>query len=263
MLFQRPKTINVDSREGLDAALASGSAAQIVVEGDEDLLAYAEQRAAGDPSATVRAERETTVTVSQPNVFINGSEARAFASETVRGPSSSPPEALNARRRRSRGSMPVLGAGTAAVLGLGMVALIGGSLLLRPGATLAPRITTGNATSEEMSHLGSPPEHGSADMSSTTPPVPRPAAPAAPQGPPSEPGKGPEGVAAEGFSASALAPLAWPFVAVVAVIAMFFIIRQALAGGRNVEVSWKVTEKVAGKVIITRGAPARRSARAV
>lgn len=49
-----------------------------------------------------------------------------------------------------------------------------------------------------------------------------------------------------------LKELAWPAVAVVAIIALFLIARQAISGDRNVEIGWKVTEKVTGRVIITK-----------
>jgi hypothetical protein len=59
------------------------------------------------------------------------------------------------------------------------------------------------------------------------------------------------------FAGSSSAPqvlqsLAWPAVVIVAIIALFLIARQAIAGGRNVEISWKVTEKVKGRVVITK-----------
>ena len=46
--------------------------------------------------------------------------------------------------------------------------------------------------------------------------------------------------------------LAWPAVSMVAILALFFITRQAITGGRNVEISWKVTEKITGRVVITK-----------
>jgi hypothetical protein len=49
-----------------------------------------------------------------------------------------------------------------------------------------------------------------------------------------------------------LEAIVWPTVAIVAIIALFFIARQAIAGGRNVEISWKVTEKVTGRMVITK-----------
>jgi hypothetical protein len=55
------------------------------------------------------------------------------------------------------------------------------------------------------------------------------------------------------------APLMWPAVSIVAILALFLIARQAIAGGRNVEISWKVSEKVSGRVVITKvRTPARR-----
>jgi hypothetical protein len=67
----------------------------------------------------------------------------------------------------------------------------------------------------------------------------------------------PQEVGAEG--PSEWAPFMWPTVSVVAILALFLIARQAIAGGRNVEISWKVTEKVSGRVVITKvRTPARR-----
>lgn len=39
---------------------------------------------------------------------------------------------------------------------------------------------------------------------------------------------------------------------IVAIIALFLIARQAISSGRNVQISWKVTEKVTGRVVITK-----------
>jgi hypothetical protein len=44
----------------------------------------------------------------------------------------------------------------------------------------------------------------------------------------------------------------WPLVAVVAIVALFFIARQAISSGSNVTIVWKVTEKVQGRVVITK-----------
>jgi hypothetical protein len=49
-----------------------------------------------------------------------------------------------------------------------------------------------------------------------------------------------------------LPSLIWPPVAIVAIVALFLIARQAISTGRNVEISWKVTEKVSGRVVITK-----------
>ena len=68
-------------------------------------------------------------------------------------------------------------------------------------------------------------------------------------------------VGAEG--PSQWAPFLWPAVSIVAILALFFIARQAIAGGRNVEISWKVSEKVSGRVVITKVRTPTRRQRAV
>jgi hypothetical protein len=49
-----------------------------------------------------------------------------------------------------------------------------------------------------------------------------------------------------------LRTLAWPVVTTVAILALFLIAWQAISRGSNVEISWKVTEKVTGRVVITK-----------
>jgi hypothetical protein len=71
----------------------------------------------------------------------------------------------------------------------------------------------------------------------------------------------PEPAGAEG--PSEWAPLMWPAVSIVAILALFLIARQAIAGGRNVEISWKVSEKVSGRVVITKVRTPGRRQRAV
>ena len=46
--------------------------------------------------------------------------------------------------------------------------------------------------------------------------------------------------------------LLWPLVSIVAIIALFLIAQQAISSGSNVTISWKVTEKVSGRVVITK-----------
>jgi hypothetical protein len=46
--------------------------------------------------------------------------------------------------------------------------------------------------------------------------------------------------------------LVWPTVVTVAIIALFLIAWKAIASGQNVEIGWKVTEKVTGRVVITK-----------
>lgn len=57
-----------------------------------------------------------------------------------------------------------------------------------------------------------------------------------------------------------LIPLVLALVEIVAIVAVYLIARQAIAAGQNVEITWKVTEKAAGMVVITKVPvrPARR-----
>jgi len=41
-------------------------------------------------------------------------------------------------------------------------------------------------------------------------------------------------------------------VAIVAIVALFLIARQAISSGSNVTIVWKVTEKVQGRLVITK-----------
>jgi hypothetical protein len=55
----------------------------------------------------------------------------------------------------------------------------------------------------------------------------------------------------------------WPVVATVAIVALFLIARQAISSGNNVTIVWRVTEKVQGRVVITKirdRTPRRRAA---
>jgi hypothetical protein len=51
---------------------------------------------------------------------------------------------------------------------------------------------------------------------------------------------------------SNLPSLMWPLAAIVAIVALFLIARQAVSSGSNVTIIWKVTEKVTGRVVITK-----------
>jgi hypothetical protein len=49
-----------------------------------------------------------------------------------------------------------------------------------------------------------------------------------------------------------LPSLLWPIVAIVAIVALFLIAWKAISTGSNVTITWKVTEKVSGRVVITK-----------
>jgi hypothetical protein len=47
-----------------------------------------------------------------------------------------------------------------------------------------------------------------------------------------------------------VATLAWPVVVTFIAVLAYLVIRQAIAGGNTVEVSWKVTEKAQGRLVV-------------
>jgi hypothetical protein len=62
-------------------------------------------------------------------------------------------------------------------------------------------------------------------------------------------------IAAEGHEGSVISVitlLVWPAVALIALCMMFFLAKQALTAGSNVRFEWRVTEKVSGKLVITK-----------
>src|SRR3954451_1717423 len=75
-MFGKPTTVRVTTKEEFDAAVASNRPAQIVVEGDDDLLTYAakvagdeatlqiDQIASGENKIEVEAPQDSTVTAS-------------------------------------------------------------------------------------------------------------------------------------------------------------------------------------------------------
>jgi hypothetical protein len=190
MLMLRPvRTVRVTTKEELDAALATAD--QITVEGDDELLSYAANKAAGDPANRVAIETRRSgdrpVVPSAPPV-----------------PSSSP--------SGSRKAPIVAAAAVIASVSIGAVIWLFAG---RSAPSLYPGIGTG--------------------------------------------GGGPTGE--NEFWANAPS-LLWPLVAIVAIIALFLIARQAISSGSNVTISWKVTEKVSGRVVITKvreRAPSKRA----
>jgi len=49
-----------------------------------------------------------------------------------------------------------------------------------------------------------------------------------------------------------LPSLLWPLVAIIAIVAVTLIAWKAISSGSNVTIQWKVTEKVSGRVVITK-----------
>ena len=173
-LFHQFKAVRVTNSEQLDRALAPNGADQVIVEGDDELLATAVSKASKASS-----ERHDNPEVSQ--------SGRA-----------------NMVYKRKHLILTIASAG--------IVFLIGVGFLYRQTGLFGTRDSL-------QRHLELPSEHVL-----------------------------PEGGGVE----DTLHALAWPAVAIVAIISLYFVVRQAISGGRNVEISWKVTEKVSGRVVITK-----------
>jgi len=249
MMFRPTRIVRVTSRQELDSAL--GSADQLIVEGDEGLLSYAVAKASSDPqnriaielegkpedpffADTVRTDHRLSPRIVRPEADRWASSPPAYSPAPAPTPAPLPPapsaappragpsvpadEGVFARRAKSRRWLIVV---ICAVL----VLLLAGAV----GWYLAP----GTATHPAPATAPSP----------AVPAHPAPAeSPSAPEAPPSPP-----------IDITAiLQTLAWPLVSIVAILALFFVARQAIMGGRNVEISWKVTEKVTGRVVITK-----------
>jgi hypothetical protein len=221
------RTVLATTKEQLDAALATAD--QITVEGDDELLSYAVNKASNDPENRVSVEigeHLTTVAPREAEGF--DAETWAYRERTMRERAAREAEAERKRRadiaevkaalegingraaelkpllRGPRVRYLVLALAGLLVLGLG---LLGRKLYRATGRGAAPG--------------------------------PNPDLP---------PGLG---INNSDFWAN-LPSLLWPVVAIVAIVALFLIARQAISTDRNVTICWKVTEKVTGRVVITK-----------
>lgn len=262
MLFGNRNTVQVSTKAQLDAALAAGKADNIVVEGDQSLLRYAEEKAGNDPSMIVRTEKETTFSVIGPTTVTRNPERDP---NPIAKPSGFAHPELPDEWTRG-GPRP------------------GGARIEEP---VSLQIPLGD---EQDSHLGDFIEDKEAVIPlapASAPPAPAPSAstrrpsliivlliacaaiavsafwylqapayrPASSTAAQTSRGIAPVPLAADEAGGSNIPVLAWAGVAVVAIVALYLIARQAIAGGQNVEISWKVTSKVKGKVIISRVQP--------
>lgn len=224
MRFRRMRAVHVTTREDLDSAL--NSADQVIVEGDDRLLSYAASRAARDPEPSeieIEIAGRPAPTEDKPfNAFEEDEPVSPFGNTIGARPAFSPaafpapsaPAALPPKRLNRR-----LFLWLTVVFVLALVVL---------GAVWVFLSFAEDATKLWFALSAEP--MGAALPQHPTPPAP-PAGDSIPQ---------------------LVASLAWPVVSVVAILALFFIARQAIVGGRNLEISWKVTEKVTGRVVITK-----------
>ena len=219
MLFRPTRTVRVTTEQELDSALASAD--QVIVEGNDKLLSYAAAKALRDPDNHIALE------VGQRTVSVTaGPRAAPAAAPRAAPPPGKPAEA-------ARLTLPAIG------LGICVVAAIGFFLLTRkveqPGTVpVTPPISQVAPVPPAAVEARHPAE------------AERPEPPVAPKPAPAQP------PVTASTTLPDLAALAWPAVAVIAILALYLIARQAIAANRNVEITWKVTEKVAGRLVISK-----------
>jgi len=266
MLFGNPKTVQVSTRAELDTALAAGKADEIVVEGDQSLLRYAEEKAGNDPFMIVRTEKETTFSVTGPTTVTRGPEpdANPFAEPSGFIRPESPAEWVTLGRPRRSGAHTGKPISLDSPIGDEEDSHLGD--FIEDRAAVVP-LAPAPARAPPSIVAKSAPSTGTRGLSLILVvliacaaiaagafwylqvPAYRPASLPPPQ---AFQGVAPVPLAPDGAGGTNLPVLAWAGVAVVAIVALYLIARQAIAGGQNVEISWKVTSKVEGKVIISR-----------
>jgi hypothetical protein len=254
MLLQPARIVRVTSEQELDSAL--GSADQVIVEGDDRLLSYAVSKASNDPQNRIAVE-------------VDGQSITVGRKDGTGEPENVLPPFAPAQHARAERAAPVRSHALAIVMGV----LVFLAILAALGAYLGLRTQFPAPSSSPSAVIAPPPEP--TPQTSAPPdivpdglpqPLPKPVSPSTSgplRPPPSPPVAVPplnSATASSDVQTSApstgisgnLPTLAWPVVAIIAIIALYLVARQAIAGGRNVEISWKVTEKVSGRVVITK-----------
>jgi hypothetical protein len=211
------RTVLVTSKEEVDAALATAD--QVVVEGDDELLTYAINTAEAGAfkkefvGVTVRLGTNSTAVLAGGKAPVR----EALHDEVAVFGDDHATEA----RSRSRSGIAI----GVAVVALLIIAGAIGWYLRRAGELAVQSFPPPSLTTVPPSPLPVPPP---ASAPVLTPPLPL-----------------------LGWGES-VPPLLWPLVAIVAIVALFLIARQAISSGSNVTIVWKVTEKVSGRVVITK-----------
>jgi hypothetical protein len=230
LLFRPPRIIRVTTEEELDSALASAD--QVIVEGDDRLLSYAATKASGDP------ENHVAVEVGGRSISVGGTgdrttvQARSYPAPP--SPVIAPTGLAEASALAPRGGPPRRTMVIIVVLLFALFSGLGGYF------GLGTRWFVPSSPDTAQPSPAPPPADGriSGGLAAPLPPSPVPS---------------PSNTVSPSTNVSmVLQTLSWPAVAIIAIAALFFIARQAIKGGRNVEISWKVTEKLAGRVVITK-----------
>jgi hypothetical protein len=208
------KTVRATTKEEVDAAL--DTADQITVEGDDELLAYAVNKASSDPENRIRIT---------PGLLALSPQRVDFARESQK-----PLEEVLKIVRVLSGLSPEKAAEPARLVETHKA--VRRTVVIAATAFVA-LLVIGVAIGWFLSWAPAPPPPPSAE-------APRP-----------------------NEIWTNLPSLLWPLVAIVAIVALFLIAWKAISSGSNVTIQWKVTEKVSGRVVITKvreRAPRQRAA---
>jgi hypothetical protein len=251
------RTARATTKEEVDAALATAD--QITVEGDDELLSYAINKAAVDPENRVTVDTTGSQAVKHVQVAGSGTEQRAERDIEFSWDFGSQRLIKRPSFLKTSGYLVIplvwwLGVSSdrrprvvLAMTGLILLVIIGGAIWLfipSQQAVISPPDLT---EAPPKSWWGPGGAHGDDE-----PPPAYYAPPPAYYAPPP----------ASDFWSN-LPSLLWPVAAIIAIVALFLIARQAISSGSNVTIQWKVTEKVSGKVVITKvreRAPRQRAA---
>ena len=231
MRFRPTRVVHVTTKEALDSALVSAD--QVVVEGDDQLLSYAAAKASHDPELA-----RVDIEIAGRSISLGRDAAGDIVMSGDRNPG--PPGGGTGNDERSSPLPPPppferMASAAPRKSGLGVLLGLAIALALMAAAAFGYFALTAAPKAPEVQSSPSP-----------SPAI------AGTQGNISIPPPSPDPAASSNGIPQILASLAWPAVAIAAIVALFFIARQAIAGGRNVEISWKVTEKVTGRVVITK-----------
>ncbi|HVY15644.1 MAG TPA: hypothetical protein VHB27_10460 [Rhodopila sp.] len=246
MLLRPARVARVTTKEELDAALASAD--RVVVEGDDALLSYAATKAAKDPALD-----HIDIKTGRTEI---GSISVGPGSQDTPPAGTPPPSPAFAARSAGRPVAATLSPARSGHLRMLLSLVVVFGVLAVGGLWYLERAKHEQRATEQEAPLvlerpatptARPPEQSGIPLPA---PQPVPAAPAREKPRPTEP-------------SLSLLSLAWPVVAIIAIVALFLIARQAIAGGRNVEIAWKVTEKVSGRLVITKVQTRTRASKAL
>jgi hypothetical protein len=256
------RTVRVTTKEELDAALTTAD--QITVEGDDELLSYAVYRASRDPAnqvdfvlgGTVRPTslpKESNASIVIAAVPARQARERRKAAEEAHLdiPTIHRGQTENQRNTEEDARLDkpafIRRESRFGIIRFAIAGTLAGLLVI--GGVIGWYFHKGQSAQSNLPHALAP----SGDVTNG-------------------PGQANDLVGSNGYLPhlrnssdvwANLPSILWPLVAIIAIVALFLIARQAISNGSNVTISWKVTEKVSGRVVITKvreRAPRQRAA---